>query len=213
MLTQGAMFRTNESGRMTMLIAVDDELRRAREEADQADIVRAAMAEQWQSARRSLDQNSAALSAMAPAVVCQMAAMIQQARRIMVSGDSRTLQFQRDLTHQLCILGFAAELVAETTPAAIATGDLLVSISRTGATRTLSPLILKAKEAGVKVIALTARSESRLGRTADFSVVVPVSDETRWAEALFDQASQWLCGALLKILPSRRSAASGEPRL
>jgi 6-phospho-3-hexuloisomerase len=213
MLSPGTMFRTSGNGRMTVLFSIDDELRRAREEADQADIIRAAVEEHWQSARRCLEDNRAALSAMAPNAVLRMSAMLQQARRILVSGDGRTIQFQRDLTERLRQIGFSAFLVVEEMPSQIEFGDLLISISRSGSTRTLSPLILRAKESGAQVVALTARSDSRLSRTADLSVVVPVNlgsetgdDSRQWSEALFDQASQWLCAALLRVLPSRLSS-------
>ena len=75
----------------------------------------------------------------------------------------------------------------ETTPA-IADGDILIAVSRSGWSRTTGEIAFAARSSGVSVFLLTGRSQSRIGNVSDLVfVLVPYSprDDFNRAARLF----------------------------
>jgi 6-phospho-3-hexuloisomerase len=104
----------------------------------------------------------------------EMIQMILSARdrKIFVIGMGRSGFVGRAFALRLMNLGFTVYFLGETiTPSALE-DDLVISISGSGATKIVLTVSETAKEIGARVLAITSRPESPLGKIADRVMVI-----------------------------------------
>jgi 6-phospho-3-hexuloisomerase len=93
-------------------------------------------------------------------------------RKIIVIGSGRSGFVGNAFALRLMHLGFNVYVAGETITPALNKGDLAITISGSGTTRTVVTQAEVAKEIGAKVLAITSHPESPLGQISDLIVVV-----------------------------------------
>jgi len=93
-------------------------------------------------------------------------------KKILIIGTGRSGFVGKCFALRLMHLGFNVYVAGETITPALRKEDLVIAISGSGTTRTVVTQAEVAKEIGAKVIAITSRPESPLGRISDLVVVV-----------------------------------------
>ncbi|MCD6262912.1 6-phospho-3-hexuloisomerase [Candidatus Bathyarchaeota archaeon] len=93
-------------------------------------------------------------------------------KKILIIGTGRSGFVGKCFALRLMHLGFNVYVAGETITPALKKEDLVIAISGSGTTRTVVTQAEAAKEIGAKVIAITSRPESPLGRISDLVVVV-----------------------------------------
>ena len=101
--------------------------------------------------------------------------MLLRARRIFVTGKGRSGFIGDCFAQRLMQMGFIVHVPGEATCPRIMRRDLMVAISCSGTTKTTVQLASIAREAGAKVIAITAGPDSALAAVADHAVTFPVT--------------------------------------
>jgi 6-phospho-3-hexuloisomerase len=122
--------------------------------------------------------------------------MILDANRVFVMGAGRSGLALKMAAMRLMHLGLTVHIAGEVTSPAIGLGDLLLVASGSGTTAGPVHAAEVALKAGARVLALTAASDSKLGRLAQCVVVIPAAakqdhDGTiseQYAGALFEQS-------------------------
>ncbi|MBU8596393.1 6-phospho-3-hexuloisomerase [Shouchella clausii] len=139
----------------------------------------------------------------------------KQARRIFISGDGRSGLMGKAIAMRLMHGGYEVYVVGETITPSIGEGDvlLLVSGSATGVAARL--FIKKAKQAGAKVMLVTANRETEFGDLCDTCLFVPAAtkqrkpDEPKTIQPLgnqFDQSIHLLLDAIVVKLTKEKQA-------
>lgn len=124
------------------------------------------------------------------------ASEVSQAQRIFVSGKGRSGFVANSFAMRLNQLGKQAFVVGESTTPSIKDNDLFIVISGSGSTEHLRLLASKAKSIKSKVVLLTTKKDSVIGKIADKALVLPAG--TKYNEegsiqplgSLFEQSSQ-----------------------
>lgn len=98
-------------------------------------------------------------------------------RKIFTVGMGRSGFVARGFALRLMNLGFNVYFLGETITPAAETGDLLIAISGTGATKMVLTASSAAKDIGAKVVAVTSFPRSPLGKMAD--LVVSIEGKTK----------------------------------
>jgi len=93
-------------------------------------------------------------------------------RKILVIGSGRSGFVGNSFALRLMHLGFNVYVAGETITPALKEGDLAITISGSGTTRTVVTQSEVAKEIGARVLAITSHPESPLGQISDLVVVV-----------------------------------------
>ncbi len=101
---------------------------------------------------------------------------IVAARRIALYGCGREGLQIRGLAMRLFHLGLNVSMVGDMTTPHLGTGDLFISSSGTGYSSTAAALIGVAREAGARVLVVTAQPDGACPRAAD--VVLPIPAQT-----------------------------------
>ncbi|WNY27036.1 6-phospho-3-hexuloisomerase [Methanolapillus ohkumae] len=109
--------------------------------------------------------------------VCAMLEEIVDTKKsgghIFVSGAGRSGLMGKAFAMRLMHMGFDAFVVAETTTPAIKAEDVLLAISGSGTTASVLNAAQKSKKAGAKIIGITSKEETELGKLSDVNVVLP----------------------------------------
>lgn len=92
------------------------------------------------------------------------------AKKIIVSGAGRMGLMARGFAMRLGHLGLQSFTTADTIIPAIGKDDLLIICSGSGETQAIYDLAMIGKKHGVKICAITAKPQSRIGRIADLIV-------------------------------------------
>jgi len=96
-----------------------------------------------------------------------------KAERIFVYATGRSAKALQALAIRLVQLELPTFVVGETAVPRIKAGDLFLAVSGSGETETVVLFARRAKAAGARVAAVTARSDSRLAKRADLVVLLP----------------------------------------
>lgn len=104
--------------------------------------------------------------------------MILRARRVFVTGKGRSGLVAGCFSMRLMQMGFEVHVPGESTCPRISEGDLMIAISCSGTTMTTVQMACISREAGAKVVAVTAVPDSPLAQTADYLLVLPVTGES-----------------------------------
>jgi 6-phospho-3-hexuloisomerase len=94
-------------------------------------------------------------------------------KKIMIIGVGRSGLVGRAFAMRLMHLGFQVHVVGETITPALGPGDILFAISGSGTTTFVVDAAEIAKKVGAKIIIITSYPKSRLGKLANYSIVIP----------------------------------------
>ncbi len=97
---------------------------------------------------------------------------ILNARRIYVMGAGRSGLVAKAFAMRLMHLGLKSYVIGETITPAMKEGDMIVAFSGSGETKTIAELCETAKELGGRICLVTSKSNSRIGRIANCTVVL-----------------------------------------
>lgn len=103
----------------------------------------------------------------------RMTAAILQARRIACHGVGREGLMVRALAMRLMHLGFDAHVTGEMTAPPLNAGDLLIASAGPGNLATVIALMSVARNAGARVMLVTAQPGSKAAQIADDVIVLP----------------------------------------
>ena len=163
--------------------------------------------------RMVLSEVEAVLGRISTRIADRFVAELARAPRIYLTGIGRSGLVVKAFGQRLMQLGYEVHLADEITAPAISRGDVLVVCSATGSTQLSLYMARKARRIGARVLALTARPRSALGRMARLVVTIPAPLErgrkakgirTRQpARSLFEQALfLFLDAVILKLMES-----------
>ncbi|WP_026543277.1 6-phospho-3-hexuloisomerase [Paenarthrobacter nicotinovorans] len=128
--------------------------------------------------------------------LAKLAALVEGADRVFVSGAGRSGLVLRMAAMRLMHLGLTVHVAGATTTPAIAVGDLLLVASGSGTTSGIVKSAETASAVGAQVAAITTNPDSPLAKLADAVVVVPAAQKTdhgssvtkQYSGSLFEQA-------------------------
>ena len=100
---------------------------------------------------------------------------ILEANKVFVAGIGRSGFMAKSFSMRLLHMGIDAHVIGETATPAFEKDDLLIISSGSGETKSLIPIVQKAKDIGGTAAAVTLSPDSTIGRLADFTVKLPGS--------------------------------------
>jgi 3-hexulose-6-phosphate synthase/6-phospho-3-hexuloisomerase len=110
-----------------------------------------------------LDKVSSILHATDDSYEVKLTKMLDNARRIFVSGAGRSGLVCKFFAMRLVHSGYDVSVVGEIVTPSIKKGDLLIIISGSGETEQLIAFAKKAKEVGAKIVLISAKDSSTIG--------------------------------------------------
>ncbi|HMK54887.1 MAG TPA: 6-phospho-3-hexuloisomerase [Methanobacteriaceae archaeon] len=102
---------------------------------------------------------------------------IMDSESVFIVGSGRSELVGKAFAMRLMHLGFRVYVVGDVTTPAITDGDCLIAISGSGETKTVTISAETSHEVGAKVVAITANTESTLGKCLD--VVIKIESKTK----------------------------------
>lgn len=109
----------------------------------------------------------------------QLVEAIFKAKKVFVTGAGRSGFMGKSFVMRMMHMGIDAYVVGETVTANLEEGDLLIVGTGSGETKTLIPIVEKAKSLGGTVAAVTLSPESTIGKLADLKVILPGAPKDR----------------------------------
>ncbi len=155
--------------------------------------------------REILGEVEGVLGRVPPDGLERLVESILGADRVYVAGGGRSGLMARALAMRLMHLGLTAYVVGETTTPAIQPGDLLLACSASGETHVTVVVSQVAREAGARVVAMTATPNSPMAQLANETIVIPAPSKrgtqwptgsTQYGGALFEQSLLMLLDAV-----------------
>ncbi len=114
-----------------------------------------------------IDKISGILEATDDTYDQKLTALLDDAKRIFISGAGRSGLIGRFFAMRLMHSGYDVSVVGEIVTPSIKRGDLLVIISGSGETEQLIAFTKKAKEIGARIVLISAKDDSTIGDLAD----------------------------------------------
>ncbi|MDO4679720.1 MAG: 6-phospho-3-hexuloisomerase [Aerococcus sp.] len=146
-------------------------------------------------------------------------ALIQKDKRIFVLGAGRSGLMAKSFAMRLMHIGYTVYVIGETISPSIQSGDVLVSVSGSGKTGSVLEPTEKAKQAGVKVIAVTSNAHSPLAEVGDATIVVPGATKggdgvqsIQLLSTLFDQSVHITLDVLCLMLSQRDHVSNASAK-
>ncbi|WP_214847013.1 6-phospho-3-hexuloisomerase [Exiguobacterium sp. s193] len=130
-----------------------------------------------------LQELTSTVEAIDQAETTQLAEAVLKADRIFLAGAGRSGLMGKAFVMRLMHMGLDAYVVGETVTANLREGDLLIIGSGSGETKTLVPIVEKAKQLGGTVAVVTIEPTSTLAKLADLTVKLPGVPKERTAKA------------------------------
>jgi 3-hexulose-6-phosphate synthase/6-phospho-3-hexuloisomerase len=103
--------------------------------------------------------------------------MLDNAKRVYISGAGRSGLVGRFFAMRLMHSGYDVSVVGEIVTPSIKKGDLLIVISGSGETEQLIAFTKKAREVGAQICLITAKSGSTIGEMADEVILIGRPDQ------------------------------------
>lgn len=155
-----------------------------------------------------LNENTRLAGKIAIDEMATLALMLQQAKRIFVTGAGRTGLMMKAVAMRLMHLGLNVHVVGETTTPAIQEGDLLLAASGSGTTSAIVKAAEKARAVGAGIAALSTTNESLLANVAQLVVIIPAAQKQdfhgaiseQYAGSLFEQSVLFVGDAVFQAL-------------
>lgn len=136
--------------------------------------------------------------------------IIDKNKRIFILGAGRSGLVAKGFAMRLMHIGYSVFVIGETITPSIQAGDVLVSVSGSGKTGSVLDPSKKAKENGVKLVAVTSDANSPLGQIGDATIVVPGATKSgdgvksiQLLSTLFDQSVHITLDVLCLMLSYR----------
>ena len=123
--------------------------------------------------RRALEELGGVLDRLDDSAVDKAVDLIAEAKTVVVFGGGREGLQIRGLAMRLFHLGRSVAVVGDMTTPAIGPGDLFVVTCGPGEISTALALIGVAKQAGARIMVITAQPQGRAPKMADFVLTVP----------------------------------------
>lgn len=143
-------------------------------------------------------------------------ALITKGSRIYAAGEGRSGFQARSFAMRMMHIGYTSYMMGETICPSMREGDVLLAISGSGKTRRTVEDAEAAKKLGVRVIAVTSKSDSPLVSVADAVIVVPgrvkgeSSGSIQLLSSLFDQSVHIALDALCLMLSRRDDVSDAD---
>lgn len=131
------------------------------------------MSEKISAFRTALDELGAALSGVDEQAVDAACAEIAKAGKIVVFGRGREELQVKGFAMRLFHLGLPVSVVGDMTTPPLGPGDLFLTSSGPGETTTVLTLMRVARQAGARILLLTAQPASSAAKLADMTLVIP----------------------------------------
>ena len=133
---------------------------------------------------------------------------IKSAKNVFLLGMGRSGFMMKAAAMRLMHLGFNTYVVGETTTPAIGPGDLLITGSGSGTTKTIVRAAQTSREVGARVVAFTANPESQLASLSHLVVQVNAAQKEehgtsrsiQYAGSLFEQALLLIFDSVIQVL-------------
>ncbi|GHP14443.1 6-phospho 3-hexuloisomerase [Lentilactobacillus fungorum] len=142
--------------------------------------------------------------------------LIQMDRRIFVLGAGRSGLMAKGFAMRLMHIGYTVFVIGETITPAIKAGDVLVAVSGSGKTGSVVEPTEKAKQDGVKIVAVTSNADSPLAQLGDAVIIVPGATKAgdgvqsiQLLSTLFDQSVHITLDILCLKLSRRDHVSNG----
>ncbi|RDW15515.1 6-phospho-3-hexuloisomerase [Oceanobacillus chungangensis] len=123
--------------------------------------------------RRIIDELHYAAEQLTHTDVETLVESILTSNKIFVTGAGRSGLMGKAFAMRMAHMGLDSYVVGETITATFEADDLLIVGSGSGETKSLIPMVEKAKSIGGKVAVVTISLDSTLGRLADVTVQLP----------------------------------------
>lgn len=117
--------------------------------------------------RQILDKITGILAATDESYNLKLTNMLDNAKRIFVSGAGRSGLVCKFFAMRLMHSGYDVSVVGEIVTPSIKRGDLMIIISGSGETEQLIAFTKKAKEVGASILLITTKADSTIGDMAD----------------------------------------------
>ncbi|MDQ0207516.1 6-phospho-3-hexuloisomerase [Alkalicoccobacillus murimartini] len=109
----------------------------------------------------------------------QLVEEILKAKKVFVVGAGRSGFMGKSFVMRMMHMGIDAYAVGETVTANLEEGDLLIVGTGSGETKSLVPIVEKAKILGGTIAAVTLSPDSTIGELADLTVILPGAPKDR----------------------------------
>ena len=124
-----------------------------------------------------IDSAREAMNAIPPKRVDKVIKVLVDAhtkqKKVMIIGVGRSGLVGRAFAMRLMHLDFQVHVVGETITPALGPGDILFAVSGSGTTTFVVDAAMIAKKVGAKVVVITSYPKSKLGKLANYSIVIP----------------------------------------
>jgi len=124
-----------------------------------------------------IDKISGILEATSDAHDKALVDILDQAKRVFISGAGRSKLVGNFFAMRLMHGGYDVSVVGEIVTPSIKAGDLLIVISGSGETEQLVAFTKKAKEVGAKIALISAKDDSTIGDLADVTLQIGRSEQ------------------------------------
>lgn len=114
-----------------------------------------------------IDKITSILAATSDNFACQLTDMLDNAKRIFISGAGRSKLVGNFFAMRLVHSGYEVSVVGEVVTPSIKKGDLLIIISGSGETEQLIAFTNNAKKIGADIMLISSKAESTIGDLAD----------------------------------------------
>ncbi|WP_408007928.1 6-phospho-3-hexuloisomerase [Pseudalkalibacillus sp. A8] len=134
---------------------------------------------------------------------------LRKADRIFVSGEGRSGLMGKAFAMRLMHAGYTVFVTGETITPSIKEGDVLVSISGSGNTKSVKMVAEQAKSTGALVLLVSTNQDSEIGRFADRNIIIKAATKHDHSRAFstiqpmgnqFDQSVHLLLDAIVIAL-------------
>lgn len=147
---------------------------------------------------------------LAEAPLEALAAAVDRAGRVVCAGQGRSGLVAAAFAVRLGHLGVDARVAGEASQPAVGPGDLVIALSRSGATAITVHRAERARAAGAAVAAVTACPGSPLEAGADPVVILPATDSGQHGGSLFEQAALIATDAVAGALQAARGLSDAD---
>jgi 6-phospho-3-hexuloisomerase len=164
-------------------------------------------------ARQVIGEIRQTISRVDPVAAAALLAAIAAARRVFFDAQGRSGLVARALAMRWMHLGMAAHVTGEATTPAIGEDDLLVCLSASGRTGTTLAHAETARQAGARVVVITATATSPLAEAADLLVLIPARTEITTAQhagSLFEQTSLILGDVMCAVFAEQHAIGDSQ---
>lgn len=149
-----------------------------------------------------LDKIASVLATTQDAYNEQLTDMLDNARRIFISGAGRSGLVCRFFAMRLVHSGYDVSVVGEVVTPSIRPGDLLIVISGSGETEQLIAFTKKAKEVGADIALISAKDDSTIGDLATAVFQIGQADQYKKVVGMpmgtvFELSTLWFLEALI----------------